>query len=589
MSTGSNMDVLDGAAGSGLRPRPTPQRPRSKTEKPPHAHAAASLLKRRQSFSHAGQHQQGYLLESSEITEVSAKHFIIEQLLSSPGSLPPPLSTEQVQRNADTMDHSYIKKIPQSLITAPGPDGQLLRKGLLSGATIVFFTPGYEGKRFIYEHAKELGVSTVIIDAAGSWAERLVAEGVIKKFIALNMEQDSEMVLSDALAAIHALKDDPLTGTPIGITTFSELSVPLVARLCNILGLPSSSAEAVDVARNKHTTRRAMKDAGLATVANSLIKTETDIPEAVKAVGFPAVLKPISGAASLGVKKVYDEAGLYAGFAEVKAEMENTIVTSGALVKGSPSEANLEVAMMNHAPAAAEKPQHHLPDVVFMLEEYLDGAEVDVDIVLYGGEAQYTVVVDNGPTIEPYFNETWGLCPSRLPEAQQAELRELGVASLKACGFTQGVFHVELKYTSRGPRLIEINARMGGGQVRETHRRVYGVDLVEETLFACVGIPCRPHKADPPLCHLAYNYVNAQRSGRVTDMTAVRKLDALPNVVYAKPLVKEGDVIVGPEEGMPTWIADIMVSTQEAEQALQTVLHLSESLMIGTEPVKSTS
>lgn len=164
MSTGSNMDVLDGAAGSGLRPRPTPQRPRSKTEKPPHAHAAASLLKRRQSFSHAGQHQQGYLLESSEITEVSAKHFIIEQLLSSPGSLPPPLSTEQVQRNADTMDHSYIKKIPQSLITAPGPDGQLLRKGLLSGATIVFFTPGYEGKRFIYEHAKELGVSTVIID-----------------------------------------------------------------------------------------------------------------------------------------------------------------------------------------------------------------------------------------------------------------------------------------------------------------------------------------------------------------------------------------------------------------------------------------
>lgn len=151
------------------------------------------------------------------------------------------------------------------------------------------------------------------------------------------------------------------------------------------------------------------------------------------------------------------------------------------------------------------------------------------------------------------------------------------------------MFHVELKYTSRGPRLIEINARMGGGQVRETHRRVYGVDLVEETLFACVGIPCRPHKADPPLCHLAYNYVNAQRSGRVTDMTAVRKLDALPNVVYAKPLVKEGDVIVGPEEGMPTWIADIMVSTQEAEQALQTVLHLSESLMIGTEPVKSTS
>jgi carnosine synthase len=37
---------------------------------------------------------------------------------------------------------------------------------------------------------------------------------------------------------------------------------------------------------------------------------------------------------------------------------------------------------------------------------------------------------------------------------------------LQALGFTMGVFHVECKYTSRGARLIEVNARMGGGPVR---------------------------------------------------------------------------------------------------------------------------
>jgi hypothetical protein len=37
---------------------------------------------------------------------------------------------------------------------------------------------------------------------------------------------------------------------------------------------------------------------------------------------------------------------------------------------------------------------------------------------------------------------------------------------LQALGFHLGVFHVESKYTSRGPRLIEVNARMGGGPVR---------------------------------------------------------------------------------------------------------------------------
>ena len=33
---------------------------------------------------------------------------------------------------------------------------------------------------------------------------------------------------------------------------------------------------------------------------------------------------------------------------------------------------------------------------------------------------------------------------------------------------------------------------MGGGQVHETNLRVWGVDLVEETLFASAGIPSRP-------------------------------------------------------------------------------------------------
>jgi carnosine synthase len=36
---------------------------------------------------------------------------------------------------------------------------------------------------------------------------------------------------------------------------------------------------------------------------------------------------------------------------------------------------------------------------------------------------------------------------------------------VKCLGFDTGVFHVEAKATSNGPFLIEVNARMGGGQV----------------------------------------------------------------------------------------------------------------------------
>ena len=51
---------------------------------------------------------------------------------------------------------------------------------------------------------------------------------------------------------------------------------------------------------------------------------------------------------------------------------------------------------------------------------------------------------------------------------------------------------MELKYTSRGPRLIEINCRMGGGPVRNTNLLVWGVDMVEVSL----GPPMADHVPD---------------------------------------------------------------------------------------------
>merc|ERR1711970_607576 len=131
------------------------------------------------------------------------------------------------------------------------------------------------------------------------------------------------------------------------------------------------------------------------------------------------------------------------------------------------------------------------------------------------GEWRYAAIADNGPTVEPYFNETSGTSPSELSKDKQRELRELAVACTKAVGFTSGVFHVECKYTSSGPQLIEVNARMGGGPVRECNRLVWGVDLVEEALFCALGIPARPVVPDSPITSIGYSFVNAKQSGKV--------------------------------------------------------------------------
>lgn len=488
----------------------------------------------------------------------------MEQLVASPGSLPRPLAPEQreaaIRSMLPTATYQMLSRVPPEFLNAGTAHAQALRRRLSRGATVAFVSAGLPGKKFTFERAAALGIKSVVIDHPDSWAKSMLAEGLIAKFLPVDMSQGSDAIFEQSFELIKELGEDGVTGRVDGIATFVELSVPLVSRLCERLGLPGHRPGSVDMARNKYETRAALKRAGLPTPKNALIRSLAELDEAMNTVGFPAVLKPVSGAASLGVKKVENAQECRGIYNEVVQELSTLVVSSGALIKGTADSAGVDAA--------------NLVDLTVLMEQYLDGCEVDVDVIMSQGEWCYTGVSDNGPTLEPYFNETWAVCPSLLPKEKQRELKELSVGSVKALGFTSGVFHVECKYTSSGPQLIEVNARMGGGQVHECNLRTWGVDLVEETLFAALGIPARPEIPNKPYAAVAYCYVNAVKSGRVKDMTGLEALRSRKNVVWAKPLVKDGAEVVGPANGLPTWLCDLLVTGGSSREALDFLLAL---------------
>ena len=217
-------------------------------------------------------------------------------------------------------------------------------------------------------------------------------------------------------------------------------------------------------------------------------------------------------------------------------------------------------------------------DVTVIMEEYLDGLEVDVDIVMSGGECQYANVIDNGPTHEPFFGETWAALPSLLPAEMVAELKALAIQSVKGIGFSNGVYHVELKYTTRGPRLIEVNARMGGGPTRMIHKLAFGIDLVLEQFFIAVGIPSRPLHVATPKVHISYAFINARRSGMVDSIEFMSEYAKRPNVVWVLPYVKPFEQLVGPEDGHPTWLGDIVVQHENGAEALRIVQGIEQEI-----------
>jgi carnosine synthase len=507
---------------------------------------------------------------SGRWSQLQRNPFEVEQILNAPGNLPKPLSCstlEQVPRS---------NFFPEGL-DASGPEGQEIRRRFVAGATVVFFTAGYAGKRFVFQRAMELGIKSVIIDDPSSWSRSLVDEGIVAKFVPIDMSQSSDQIFQQSLEQIKQLGEDGLTGPVDAVTTFVELSVPVVALLCERLGLPCASPAAVDAARDKHATRAALKAAGLATPRNCLIHSDADIQSASQQVGFPAVLKPISGAASLGVKKVTQASELLACYREVVDELNSLVVVSGSLEKGDASTQVDKVSDPNVVP----------PTV--LLEQFLDGDEVDVDVVMSNGEWRYVAITDNGPTLEPYFNETWGVCPSLLSVEKQRELKEFALDCVKALGICTGVLHVECKYTTTGPQLIEVNARMGGGPMYDIHRTVWGVDLVEEAIFVSLGVPSRPPVPEKPLTSVAFYLVPAMVSGSVQHMPCLDELQRHQDIIKMKPLVKLGDHIVGYPDGMPTWMLDILAKKPTSREAVDFIMRLADEnkVIVGSDESNS--
>lgn len=103
-----------------------------------------------------------------------------------------------------------------------------------------------------------------------------------------SIKKDISAVMSDVTQKVEffaALQD---LGELDGVCTFCEMAVPLVSRIAESLGLSGNSPDAVDAARDKHSTRAKMAAAGLPTPRNMLVQQPSDLKPAADMVKFPA-------------------------------------------------------------------------------------------------------------------------------------------------------------------------------------------------------------------------------------------------------------------------------------------------------------
>lgn len=69
-----------------------------------------------------------------------------------------------------------------------------------------------------------------------------------------------------------------------------------------------------------------------------------------------------------------------------------------------------------------------------LLEEYIDGDEFDVDVLLWDGKCVYVNVIDNWPTVGLGFLETGSNCPTVYPDHKADQVwHGVDLASPRGC------------------------------------------------------------------------------------------------------------------------------------------------------------
>ena len=438
-----------------------------------------------------------------------------------------------------------LERTDQAALRRRGTAADELRRALLVGSRIAVIEPGYVSKRFIYDRAAELGVELVLVADRRSWSQTLVEEGVAVGFVEADTTGDPDEM---GRTVLDALGDE--AERLDGVVTFWEDSVPATARIAAALGLPGLPPAAADNARNKLRTLEASRAAGLPTPRFVHLDDAAALPAAAAHVGFPAVIKPQFGAEALGCLRVDDLEGLEAGYSSVTAFVTpelNAIFEQGCDL---------------------------------MLEEYLDGTEFDVDLVLSDGECVFSAISENWPTEEPYFVETGLHTPSTYPSERLEAVADLCARTALALGIENGVLHAEAKDTTRGPRLLEINGRPGGGVIPKIHRVVTGVDLVEQQLILALGLPAAPVRNEAPAAGAVNLFLHASRSGTVTHTGYFDHLAGDPSVIQREVTVKAGEHVTAAADGFPTVIGKLTVHAANVPEAQAKMTEIVRGLVI---------
>jgi ATP-grasp domain len=332
----------------------------------------------------------------------------------------------------------------------------------------------------------------------------------LRRYLADYLEVPSIMDEEDVIARVHGW----LRGRSVDrILANWEPLVIVAARMRERFGMPGMSVDTVRGFRDKQLMKDRVAAAGLRVPRARRVRTVKEVWAALELIGFPAIIKPISGAGSADTYRV-----------ESARDMEKVLPAMGHVIEA-------------------------------ICEEFIAGEEYTYDTASIDGVPAYESVTRYIPNaLEMRSNEWVSPIMLSVRDMDQPHIRagvKLGRDVLRTLGMGDGMTHMEWFLTPSGEVVFgEVACRPGGACVVDQMNYTSDIDLFRE--WARVSTVRRFDASTERKYNVGIIFKRAQGQGRITGITGLSEY-----YDRYRPHIVE-DTLLRPGEQRRDWKATLL-------------------------------
>jgi biotin carboxylase len=361
--------------------------------------------------------------------------------------------------------------------------------------TVLFVGAGRHQRRAI-QRARELGLRVAAVDRN-------------PEALGLQEADMPEVVdFRDADAVTEVARRHRVDGV---LTVSADRAVPVVAAVAEALGLPGIGTRTAHLMTHKIAMRRRLAEAGVPQPRFAALRSHAEGRAALEHVGLPAVLKPADSGG---------QRGLF------------------LLERPDDLDAHLHVALRESANEEA------------IVESYHDGLELNGLALARGGDVVPLTLSDRLRPPGVGFGVGWThVYPATIFGDVLQEAERVVRHAVRALGLRDGIAFPQLLVGDDGSvRVVEVAARIPGGQMADLARHAVGVDLVDVALRQALGVEVPDEVGLARFKRpLAIRFLTAQPgplpTGVVRGWSGLDRVRAFPGVLQADVYLAEGETI----------------------------------------------